>query len=50
MFFIIQVSYNKITSIGTLPSELFTGLKVLNLEGNPIENWEDVDNLGQLPK
>jgi len=45
----LAIPYNKITSIDILPNEKFSCLKVLNLEGNDIENWEDVDNLGQLP-
>jgi len=45
----LAVPYNNISSIGLLPNEQFASLKNLNLEGNPIENWEDVNQLGQLP-
>ena len=29
---------------------MFSELKVLSLEGNPIESWEEVNKLGQLPR
>jgi hypothetical protein len=33
-----------------MDNDIFNNLRVLNLEGNPIEHWEEVNKLGQLPK
>lgn len=33
-----------------MDNDIFSYLRVLNLEGNSIENWEEVNKLGQLPK
>jgi Leucine-rich repeat (LRR) protein len=33
-----------------MDNDIFNNLRVLNLEGNPIEYWEEVNKLGQLPK
>jgi hypothetical protein len=31
-------------------NDTFNHLRVLNLEGNQIEHWEEVNKLGQLPR
>lgn len=33
-----------------MDNDTFSYLRILNLEGNSIENWEEVNKLGQLPK
>lgn len=33
-----------------MDGDVFSELKFLNLEGNRIELWEEVNKLGQLPK
>ncbi len=33
-----------------MDSDVLNELRVLNLEGNHIELWEEVNKLGQLPK
>lgn len=33
-----------------MDSDVLSELRVLNLEGNQIELWEEVNKLGQLPK
>lgn len=38
------------TCLEFMDNDIFNNLRVLNLEGNPIEYWEEVNKLGQLPK
>lgn len=38
------------TCLEFMDNDIFNNLRVLNLEGNPIEHWEEVNKLGQLPK
>lgn len=40
---------NNIRCLEFMNNDTFCHLKVLNLEGNAIENWEEVNKLGQLP-
>jgi len=45
-----QVSYNNITSLDPPPFNLLQNLRVLNIEGNSIKSWSQVQLLGVLPK
>ncbi len=46
----LQVPNNKMTCLEWMNNDMFNYLRVLNLEGNNIEYWEEVNKLGQLPK
>jgi len=45
----LAVPMNNIRCLEFMNNDTFCHLKVLNLEGNAIENWEEVNKLGQLP-
>uniref|UniRef100_R4G3X9 Tubulin-specific chaperone E n=1 Tax=Rhodnius prolixus TaxID=13249 RepID=R4G3X9_RHOPR len=45
-----QISYNNITSLSKPPPNLFVNLKLLNIEGNNIKYWTEVEKLGYLPR
>ncbi|KAK6632446.1 hypothetical protein RUM44_007488 [Polyplax serrata] len=44
----LQVQYNKIDIIEAPSEKLFRNLLMLDLEGNPITSWEEINNLGGL--
>lgn len=46
----MQISYNNITSLSKPPPNLFVNLKLLNIEGNNIKYWTEVEKLGYLPR
>lgn len=45
----IQVPNNNITRLEFMNNDVFGDLQVLNLEGNQLESWEEINKLGQLP-
>ena len=45
----LAIPKNSITSLDFMNNDMFCELKILNLEGNSLENWEEVNKLGQLP-
>ncbi|KAF6214267.1 hypothetical protein GE061_009007 [Apolygus lucorum] len=45
----LEASFNNITSLSTLPSHLLQNLVSLNIEGNNIKSWSEVEKLGKLP-
>jgi Leucine-rich repeat (LRR) protein len=44
-----QVHFNKITTLHTPPDGILEQLKSLDLSGNIINNWREINNLGTLP-
>lgn len=54
---LLQLAFNNLTSLCSerssangAPAEVFTKLRVLNLEANELSEWSDiVDAVGQLP-
>uniref|UniRef100_A0A023F7S1 Tubulin-specific chaperone E n=2 Tax=Triatoma infestans TaxID=30076 RepID=A0A023F7S1_TRIIF len=46
----LQVSYNNITNLSKPPADIFENLKLLNIEGNNIKYWTEVEKLGHLPR
>lgn len=46
---VLAVPNNNIKCLEFMDSDVFNQLRVLNLEGNHIEYWEEVNKLGQLP-
>lgn len=45
-----QASFNKITALDIPSPDVFYKLRILNLEGNNIVSWSEVEKLGTLPK
>lgn len=45
-----QISFNKITSISTPPPGILHNLKILNIEGNNVSHWSEIEKLGTLPR
>ncbi|XP_066906303.1 tubulin-specific chaperone E [Halyomorpha halys] len=45
-----QISFNKITSLSIPPSGILQNLKILNIEGNNISHWSEIEKLGTLPR
>lgn len=46
----IQVPFNYITSLDTFPEGILENLESLDLEGNVIRNWKEINKLGRLPR
>ena len=47
---LLQVHNNSISSLSTFDSTLFSSLVELDLDGNNLTNWSDVETLAQLPQ
>ncbi|XP_069698305.1 tubulin-specific chaperone E [Periplaneta americana] len=47
--YILQVPFNKITTLETPPSGILQHLKSLDLEGNEINDWREINKLGTIP-
>lgn len=46
----LQVPFNYITHLETFPEEILENLESLDLEGNVIRYWEEINKLGRLPR
>jgi len=47
---VLQIHNNDLTSISPLPQTVFTSLIELDLDGNSLVSWADVQHLSELPK
>lgn len=46
----LRVPSNNITSLNIPVDEVFTKLKILDMENNPIGLWSEINKLGNLPQ
>ena len=46
----LEAPNNGISTLEFMDNDIFCHLESLNLEGNPIDSWEEINKLGQLPK
>ncbi|PNF32444.1 Tubulin-specific chaperone E [Cryptotermes secundus] len=45
----LQVPFNNITTLETPPDEILQHVKSLDLEGNSVNDWREINKLGTLP-
>lgn len=42
--------FNYVTCLETFPEGILENLESLDLEGNVIKHWEEINKLGKLPR
>jgi len=47
---VLQIHNNSISSLSSFPPTLFSSLTELDLDGNNLSSWSDVEQLSQLPQ
>jgi Leucine-rich repeat (LRR) protein len=49
LFYDFQVHFNKVTSLQAPPDGILQQLKSLDISGNLMNNWSEINKLGTLP-